>query len=424
MKMLEKILSPITGFLSQNKVIQAISKGIMSTMGVLMVGAIGSILLNLPIDAYQTFIKGCGLYNVFNTFVNVTTNMLALYATFTIAYAYTKNTEHDPLVAGVLSLLGFFAVTPMTVVGEGWAAVTNLPLDWLGAKGIFVAMIVSIITAIIYIKLSDKGLIIKMPAGVPEFVSKSFTAIIPGIFVAVVFGAITFIFAKTSYGNLHNAIYTILGIPLTGIGNSVWAACLIYILSGLCWFLGIHGIAIVSTIMPIWLAADAANLAASSAGQAVTNTITYSWINTVSSPGGAGATIGLIICIILFAKSKRYKTFAKIATVPSLFSINEPVIFGLPCMLNTRLFIPFVFTPVVFIIIGYILTNIGVLPMASGISAPAGTPFIIRGFMIGGWRMAAFEVFTIIASTLIYFPFFKMLDKEALKDESQGSGEN
>ena len=141
MEMLEKVLSPIAGFLSQNKVIQAISKGIMSTMGVLIVGAIGSILLNLPIDAYQIFIKECGLYNVFNTFVNVTTNMLALYAAFTIAYAYTKNTEHDPLVAGILSLLGFFIVTPMTVVGEGWSAVTNLPLDWLGAKGIFVAMI-------------------------------------------------------------------------------------------------------------------------------------------------------------------------------------------------------------------------------------------------------------------------------------------
>ena len=134
MEKLEKILSPMANYLNNNKVIQAISKGIMSTMAALMVGAAGSILLNLPIDAYQSFITSCGLNNVFNTLVNVTTNMLALYTAFTIAYAYTAQTKHDPLVAGLLSLLGFFIVTPMVTTGEGYAAVTNLPLSWLGAK--------------------------------------------------------------------------------------------------------------------------------------------------------------------------------------------------------------------------------------------------------------------------------------------------
>ena len=295
MEKLEKILSPMANYLNNNKVIQAISKGIMSTMAALMVGAAGSILLNLPIDAYQSFITSCGLNNVFNTLVNVTTNMLALYTAFTIAYAYTAQTKHDPLVAGLLSLLGFFIVTPMVTTGEGYAAVTNLPLSWLGAKGIFVSMFVAIITSLIFIKLSDKGLIIKMPEGVPEFVSKSFTGIIPGLVVGAVFSTLSFLAAQTSYGDVHNVVYTLIGQPLNGIGNSVWTGCLIYTLSGLCWFLGIHGIAVVSAIMPIWMAADAANLAATSAGQVAPNIITYQWINAVSSPGGAGATIGLVI---------------------------------------------------------------------------------------------------------------------------------
>ena len=329
MEKLEKILSPMANYLNNNKVIQAISKGIMSTMAALMVGAAGSILLNLPIDAYQSFITSCGLNNVFNTLVNVTTNMLALYTAFTIAYAYTAQTKHDPLVAGLLSLLGFFIVTPMVTTGEGYAAVTNLPLSWLGAKGIFVSMFVAIITSLIFIKLSDKGLIIKMPEGVPEFVSKSFTGIIPGLVVGAVFSTLSFLAAQTSYGDVHNVVYTLIGQPLNGIGNSVWTGCLIYTLSGLCWFLGIHGIAVVSAIMPIWMAADAANLAATSAGQVAPNIITYQWINAVSSPGGAGATIGLVICILLFAKSKRYKTFGKVATIPSIVNINEPVVFGM-----------------------------------------------------------------------------------------------
>ncbi len=424
MEKLEKILSPIANYLNNNRIIQAISKGIMSTMAALMVGAVGSILLNLPIDAYQSFITSCGLNTIFNTLVNITTNMLALYTTFTIAYAYTSQTKHDPLVAGLLSLLGFFIVTPMVTTGEGWAAVTNLPLNWLGAKGIFVSMFVAILTSMIYIKLSNKGLIIKMPEGVPEFVSKSFTGIIPGLVVGAVFSIISYIFAQTPYGDLHNAVYTLIGQPLNGIGNSVWTGCLIYLLSGLCWFLGIHGIAVVSAIMPIWMAADAANLAASAAGGAGTNIITYSWINAVSSPGGAGATIGLIICILLFAKSKRYKTFAKVATIPSIVNINEPVVFGLPCMLNTLLFIPFVFLPVVFIIIAYFLTTAGILPIVSGISAPAGTPLFINGFISGGWQLAAFQVFATIVSTLVYFPFFKILDKQACQEEQESEEGN
>ena len=175
----------------------------------------------------------------------------------------------------------------MVTTGEGYAAVTNLPLSWLGAKGIFVSMFVAIITSLIFIKLSDKGLIIKMPEGVPEFVSKSFTGIIPGLVVGAVFSTLSFLAAQTSYGDVHNVVYTLIGQPLNGIGNSVWTGCLIYTLSGLCWFLGIHGIAVVSAIMPIWMAADAANLAATSAGQVAPNIITYQWINAVSSPGGA-----------------------------------------------------------------------------------------------------------------------------------------
>ena len=412
METLEKVLSPMASYLNNNKVIQAISKGIMSTMAALMVGAAGSILLNLPIDAYQSFITSCGLNNVFNTLVNVTTNMLALYTAFTIAYAYTAQTKHDPLVAGLLSLLGFFIVTPMVTTGEGYAAVTNLPLNWLGAKGIFVSMFVAIMTSLIFIKLSDKGLIIKMPEGVPEFVSKSFTGIIPGLVVGAVFATLSFLAAQTSYGDVHNVVYTLIGQPLNGIGNSVWTGCLIYTLSGLCWFLGIHGIAVVSAIMPIWLAADAANLAATSAGAAAPNIITYQWINAVSSPGGAGATIGLVVCVLLFAKSKRYKTFGKVATIPSIVNINEPVVFGMPCMLNTLLFVPFVFLPVVFILVAYFLTTAGILPVVSGIGAPTGTPLIISGFICGGWQIGA-----TIVSTLVYLPFFKLLDRQACEQE-------
>ncbi|MFR1295038.1 MAG: PTS transporter subunit EIIC [Coprobacillus cateniformis] len=149
-------------------------------------------------------------------------------------------------------------------------------------------------------------------------------------------------------GDVHNVVYTLIGQPLNGIGNQCmdWLFDLYFI-----WFMLVlrnsWNCSCQNAIMPIWMAADAASLAATSAGQVAPNIITYQWINAVSSPGGAGATIGLVICILLFAKSKRYKTFGKVATIPSIVNINEPVVFGMPCMLNTLLFVPFVFLPVV-----------------------------------------------------------------------------
>lgn len=422
MNNLEKILGPASNWINNNRIIQSISKGLMSLMSVLILGSFATIFQNLPIEAYQSFLTTSGLGGIFTTLSNITINLLALYAAFSIAYTYVGNfSDYDSFTGGLLGLLAFLLVTPLTTTGEGFMAITNLPLEWLGAKGIFVAMFCAIVSAIIYIKLSDKGLIVKLPDSVPEFVAKSFNGIIPSVLIGILFGAITLGLSHTEFENFHNAVYTLIGSPLSVIGTSIWAGIIIYVLTGLCWFLGIHGIAVVSVIMPVWIAADAENMAAVAAGQVGPNIITYNWINAVSSPGGAGATIGLVICVLLFAKSSRYKIFGKVATIPSLFNINEPVVFGFPMMLNPILFIPFVFTPVLFIIIGYILTSMGILPMPTGAGGPGGTPLIIQGLMMGGWKYAVFQLIATIVSTLIYFPFFKVLDKKAVEEEMKSN---
>lgn len=421
MDSLEKVVAPIANKLSTNLVIQSISKGMMSLMPILMLGSFASLFQSLPIEAYQTFIADTGLYGILQSVVNVTTNLLALYAVFCIANAFTKNRSetNDPFAAGLIALFCFLLVTPMTTEGEGWMAITNLPLSWLGAKGLFTAMIIAIISGYIYNYLLDKNIKIKLPDSVPPFVSKSFTGIIPAVILAILFGAITLIFKMTSFGDVHTAIYSVIGAPLSGIGGSIWAALLIYTLSGLCWFFGIHGIAVVSVVMPIWMAADVANVAAISSGAQATNIVTYNWINTVGNIGGAGATLGLVLLMLFFAKSKRYKTFSKIGIVPSIFNINEPVTFGLPCMLNPVLFFPFVFAPVILIAIAYGLTVIGILPMGNGVGGPMGTPILIAGIFNLGIPGVIWQVVALLLSIVIYYPFFKVLDNQALKEEQE-----
>ena len=417
MDKIEKVLAPFANALNNNKIIQTISKALMSLMPALMIGAIGSLLQQIPIPAYQNFIQSTGIYAFTQVLVNVTTNMLALYAAFAISYVFVKNEGHDGFTGGILSLIAFMIVTPMETVGEGWAAVTNLPLSWLGAKGLFTAMFVALLTGYIYSFLMRKNITIKMPDSVPPFVSKSFSGIIPGAAIALVFGIISILIQMTPFGDVHQAIYGLIGAPLSSIGGSIWAILLIYVLSGFCWFFGIHGIAVMSAVMPIWMAADMANVSAISAGGAASNIVTYNWVNAIGNIGGAGCTLGLILLCAFAAKSKRYREMGKLAIVPSCFGINEPVVFGLPCMLNATLMIPFVFLPVILIGISYVLTITGILPIGNGIAAGACIP-VFSGLLIGGWRVALWNIIEILITVLAYLPFFKILDKQAYLEEN------
>ena len=417
MDKIEKVLAPFANALNNNKIIQTISKALMSLMPALMIGAIGSLLQQIPIPAYPNFIQSTGIYAFTQVLVNVTTNMLALYAAFAISYVFVKNEGYDGFTGGILSLIAFMIVTPMETVGEGWAAVTNLPLSWLGAKGLFTAMFVALLTGYIYSFLMRKNITIKMPDSVPPFVSKSFSGIIPGAAIALVFGIISILIQMTPFGDVHQAIYGLIGAPLSSIGGSIWATLLIYVLSGFCWFFGIHGIAVMSAVMPIWMAADMANVSAISAGGAASNIVTYNWVNAIGNIGGAGCTLGLILLCAFAAKSKRYREMGKLAIVPSCFGINEPVVFGLPCMLNATLMIPFVFLPVILIGISYVLTITGILPIGNGIAAGACIP-VFSGLLIGGWRVALWNIIEILITVLAYLPFFKILDKQAYLEEN------
>lgn len=420
MNALEKFILPLSNNLSANKVLQGISKGLMSLMPVFIGGAVAAILANLPIDAYQGILASTGIGPMLNKVVDVTTNMLAVYATFAIAYTYVKNEGGNAFAAGLISLISFMIVTPTTIEGEGWGAIKNLPFNWLGAKGLFVAMLIAILTGVIYTILVRKNITIRMPDSVPEFVSKSFGGIVPAIIILALFVTINLIVQNTSFENLHQILYTLIGKPLTGLGTSLPAVMLVYVLTGLCWFFGVHGIAVVSVFMPIWMAADAENLAAFTAGVAnseLPHIITNSWINTVSNIGGAGASLGLMIWIFCRAKSEQNKTLGKLCIVPGAFCINEPLIFGMPVVLNTTLLLPFVFTQPILIGIAYFLTKIGILARVSGVATPAGTPLAVSGLLTGGWTLVVWQIVAILISLIVYYPFFKILDKQALEEE-------
>lgn len=336
--------------------------------------------------------------------------------------------QSNATIAGTLSLMVFFLLIPLGVQGgEGDAMVTiaaALGTQWLGAAGLFSAMIIGLIVPTIYVFLLHKNLTIKMPESVPSTISKSFSALVPGFIIAFLFCLVRYGMSMTSYGNLNQFIYTMLQTPLTSLGASPFTFVIFTIMCSLMWFFGLHGGMIVMPFLTMLYQAPALeNLEAYAAGVDLPNMITKSCWPVYASLGGAGGTIGLCIAMLLFTKSQRYKTLGKLALPAGLCGINEPITFGLPMVLNTIMIIPLILTPIVTFALAYFCTAAGIVPPLNGAEVPLGTPVIFSGWLTGGIRVGILQVVLIAIQFVMYLPFIKVLDRQALKEEAMNASE-
>lgn len=382
-----------------------------------MVGSLFAILNSLPITAYQNFIVERNLKRFLSIPTNVTTNILALYLVVIIAYLFTKKWgRKESLEVGLLALMAFFILTPFEV--DETFSIVSLTTTWFGAAGMFTSFIVALLVSRICVGLYDKNIFIKMPEGVPEAISKTFSALIPGFVVAIASVIVRYLFSLTPFESLHQFVYGIIGLPLGKLGNSFWAFLVFVLLIHVFWFIGIHGsLMVIGIVAPILMPLGVENLAAFNAGEAIPNILTTTFL--FQSIGAvAGNTLGLVI-LMLFAKSKRYKTMGKLGIIPGLFSINEPILFGRPIIMNFNLVIPFILVPVLSFLGAYGLTVLDILPRVNGVSVPTGVPIAVGGFMIGGFKWALYQVITVILSIVLYYPFFKKMDNKEFQTEEK-----
>lgn len=410
-------IQKISTKVQKNTYISAISNGLMALMPILILGAIFSLINALKLEPYQNFLVSSGLKDYTSLPATVTTDVIALYAVFSIAYNFAVQHKQQGFSAGILALMSFLLVTPKGMLDDG--ATVAYGYSWLGAKGLFVAIILALVVGKVYTFVLEKKFYIKMPKGVPPTVEKSFAALTPGFLVAVLMLILAAIFSATKYGNMHEFVFSIIQLPLTSLGGTWWAMLICIFVIHLLWFFGVHGTLVVySVVGPIWVALGLENLEAYQRGGESIHIIGSPFFPVYVLLGGAGATLGLVIAM-LFAKSARYKTLGKLAFIPSLIGVNEPLIFGMPLVLNVRLMIPFILAPLVSSGLAILLTSLGILPVLHGIQVPLGIPVLVNGWMNGGWRVSAFQLVMIGASFLIYYPFFKKADADALAQERQ-----
>ena len=417
-KFAEKTLVPVAAKLNSQRHIVAIRDAFILSFPITLAGSL-IVLLNFAVLAPDGFIAKilflhklfpnlADLQSVFSPVLNGSVNILSMFIVFLVARNMAISLKADELLSGLTGLSVFFIIYPPYTNVEG----TNfLTTQWVGAQGLFVALIVGLLVGELFSRLSkSKKLQINMPDSVPPAVSRSFKVLFPIIIITVLFAIVNALINAVYPEGLHGFIYAVIQTPLKSLGTNIVSLVILAIVSNLLWVFGIHGPNTIAAIREAMFAeANLENLnfvAEHGTAWGAPYPVTWAINDAFANYGGSGMTLGLLIAIFIVAKRQDYRDIGKLSLAPGLFNINEPIIFGLPVVLNPILIVPFILVPAINIIIGYVATVSGLIPPIA-YSVPWTTPGPLIAFLgTGGNYIALLLGFVCLAvSTLVYLPF-------------------
>lgn len=414
---IQKTLVPIANKVDKQPHLTAIKKGMVVLTPVLLLGSMAAIFPSIP-----EFIKTAGVENwfahygyIFDLISKLSLGMIGLYAVLGISFFLSEHYKLYTVGSMLLSAIAFLLLA-LDVDKNG-----NIIPTYLDSKGLFTGIFVALISVEIYRFFTKHKLVIKMPEGVPDFVSSSFELITPTATIGILFVVIRAIADNLSGGVLVPQIIMDALAPAIGGMDSFIVIYIVLVLRLVFWFFGIHSAVLSPIIAPIAVQYLSENIAAKSAGEPLTHVLTNGTLSAYANFTGSGVTIGLVIAMLI-SRSKRYKKVGAVALFPSLFGINEPVLFGVPIILNPILMLPFIFGGAFVGLLPMLLMHFGLLNYP--IFDPPFVPVFMEGFLVGfDWRSIIVQVVQIILSFLLYMPFFKVLEKQELDRENSIAAE-
>ncbi|MGY4689025.1 PTS cellobiose transporter subunit IIC [Salibacterium sp. K-3] len=420
MDVLERILMPIAEKLNNNRHLTALRDGFLVALPLIIFGSIFVVIANFPfLDQLLSEEAFAAYQNALNPASAATLSIMGLFVIIGIGYKLVEHAGGEGIYGGVVALAGFLILTPQTV--EETSGV--IPTASIGAEGLFLGILAAFLGAEVYRYFVEKDWTIKMPAGVPGAVTRSFSALIPIAVTLFIFLIIRILFSLTPFDTVQNFIYTVLQEPLTALGGGLPATIVAVLLIQLFWFFGLHGQILVNSVLdPIWYTLNNQNLEAFQAGEELPNIVTKQFIDTfIVGIGGSGMTLAVIIGIFLIGRSRQIKQVGRVSAPAGIFNVNEPIIFGLPIIMNPLVLIPWLLAPVVVAVVVYLSMAAGMVPKPAGVIVPWTTPPLLSGFLATGnaWQGAVMQLVSMFIVFFIWWPFLKIMDKQYYESEQQ-----
>lgn len=345
-----------------------------------------------------------------------TIGLISIYVCFFIGMQLAKRNKTPEIVTGALCVVSFISVVPNVVsvtfeeVVKTGAGLANTVT---GAQGLFIAMFVSIVVSEIFNLFNKIETIkIRMPKEVPSGIATGFNILIPAFISIVIIAILGTIFNSLTGSYLNEWIYDIVQAPLQVIFQTPGGIIVLIIIMQLFWFLGIHGGLVLFPIrQPLVIAALATNMALVEQGLAPTEAITDTFWISFTVFGGGGIGFALLLDLLLFGKKTEERDIAKISLIPGIFGISEPLVFGLPIVLNPTYFIPFVFGSALSTGVALLAVKIGFIA-PSIISVPVGLPPIVTALLGFGIQGVIVQLISLALCMLLYFPFVMLSNKQ------------
>ena len=446
MKFLEEKFVPFAAALGNQRHLVAIRDAFVVIMPVTIVGALAVLINNIQgvfaenglnvmsiYNGYSNFLKTTGIGDVMTAVNKGSINMMAVLLVAALGYQMAAGMDGDGIATSIVSLTCYLGLAPAVqtlTTSYATSAADGSSLESIevatstiasggiaGAKldsnGMFVGMLLTIAVSEIFVRLSrNDKLKITLPDGVPPAVAGSFTVLIPAIFTVIIVVAAGIYVDKLTGMNIWDIIQKFVSAPLNSVADTLGTAILVEVLVHVLWVFGLHGANIVGAVTtPIFTPMGIENTAAFENHEPIPNIV--SSVAMFARLGGSGATLGLIIAVLLFSKVQSERTVISISVAPGLFEINEPITFGMPIVMNPTYMFPFIVGPTLLAVLTYICMQTNIIERGC-LSIPWVTPPVLTGFLVtgGGFRAAIFQVVTIILDTILWVPFVMMSNKQ------------
>lgn len=415
-------VQPFFEKLSRNKYLRAVKDGFLVTMPVVLFSSLFILVSNVP--NIFGFYWSDTIADLLNKPYDYSMGVLGLLVSGTTAKALTSSFNRDLPATNKIndtstwlaSSVGFLLLSVDSIEG-GFAT------DFLGTEGLIAAFISAFVTVNVYNFFVSRDIKISMPDEVPPNIAQAFADLFPfAVTILIAFGIDTGI--REFMGvNFAQAVIELFQ-PLFSATDSYLGLSTIAGSISFFWFIGIHGPSIVSPpITPVSYQNLDANLKLFQSGQQATYSLTPSFESFITQTGGTGATFVVPLMFMFMAKSKRNKAVGRASFIPTMFTVNEPILFGAPLILNPVFFIPFILAPMVNTWLFKFFVD--VLKMNGFIYLlPWTTPAPLGLIMGTGFDKMSFILAPLIlmVDALIYYPFFKIYDQQILEEEMENIG--
>lgn len=418
---IERKITPLAGAVGQQRHVVAIRDGFVSALPFMIIGSFMLVFIFPPFaaDSQWGFARSWLDFSLryrdqLMLPYYLSMGVMTFFISVGIGASLGRHYKLDPVMTGLLAFMGFLLVAAPYQDGK-------IATDYFSGQGIFTAILTAIYTSEIYALLKRKNITIRLPKEVPTGVARSFEILIPVIVIVATLHPLNLLVASWTGMIIPQAIMHLLQ-PLVSASDSLPAVLLSVLICQILWFAGIHGALIVTGIMnPFWLTNLAANQAALEAGQALPHTYLMGFWDFYLLIGGVGSTLPLAF-LLLRSRAAHLRTIGKMGIVPSFFNINEPILFGMPIIMNPLFFLPFILVPMINAVFAWTATKLGWVAQVVSM-APWTTPAPIGASWAANWAFSPVIMclFCMALSALIYLPFVKAWERSLLQQEAQAS---